>query len=239
VRLTSEARVLLSLVRGLPSGRSHADALAGFYGPQAQRYDAFRERLLHGRDELIQRLGLRPGDRVVDVGGGTARNLEYFGAQLSTLAAVDLVDLCQPLLDVAATRTAGMGDVRLVTADAATYRPDQPADCVYFSYSLTMIPNWCAAVDNAVAMLRPGGTIGVVDFYVSPPHPAAGLARHGWPTRTLWPAWFRHDGVHLSPDHLPYLRRCVATLHLGERRAGLPYVPLATVPYYLFIGRKP
>ncbi len=236
--LASDARILFALMRGLPRGGSHAEALAGFYGPQAARYDDFRERLLHGREQLIHELPVAGGDRLVELGGGTGRNLEFFGARLQTFAQVTLVDLCQPLLDVAAARTAGLSNVDLVDADATTFQPAQPVDCVYLSYALTMMPRWRAVVDNAVAMLRPGGVVGVVDFYVSPVAPTPGLARHGWATRTLWPAWFHHDGVHLSAEHLPYLQERLETELLSERRAPVPYVPLATVPYYLFIGRK-
>jgi S-adenosylmethionine-diacylgycerolhomoserine-N-methlytransferase len=236
--LAADARVLLSLLRGLPRRSSHADALAGFYGPQAHRYDDFRERLLKGRAELIQALPCGPGDRVVELGGGTGRNLEFFGPRLSTFAAVDLVDLCRPLLDVADRRVAGMSNVTLVHDDASTWRPAAPVDCVYLSYALTMMPRWDAVVDNAAAMLRSGGTIGVVDFYVSPPHPPAGRARHDWLTRTLWPAWFRHDGVNLRADRLTYLQQRFETRQLSECRARVPYLPLVTAPYYVFIGRK-
>jgi S-adenosylmethionine-diacylgycerolhomoserine-N-methlytransferase len=251
--LAADARILLSLMRGLPRRSSHAEALAGFYGPQAERYDDFRERLLQGREQLIRALPSNPGDRIVELGGGTGRNLEFFGPRLSTFAAIEVVDLCQPLLDVAARRVAGMAsisgtsgtsglsgtsNVRLVNADASTYQPSAPVDCVYLSYALTMMPRWDAVVDNAAAMLRPGGTIGVVDFYVSPAHPPAGRARHGWLTRTLWPAWFRHDGVRLSADHLAYLQQKFEPCQLSECRARVPYLPLVTAPYYVFIGRK-
>jgi S-adenosylmethionine-diacylgycerolhomoserine-N-methlytransferase len=87
-------------------------------------------------------------------------------------------------------------------------------------------------------MLRPGGTIGVVDFYVSPARPPAGRVRHGWLSRTMWPAWFRHDGVRLCADHLTYLQQRFETRHLSECRARVPYLPLVTAPYYVFIGRK-
>jgi S-adenosylmethionine-diacylgycerolhomoserine-N-methlytransferase len=238
VSLLSDARILASMARGLPRRGTHADALAGFYGPQADRYDAFRERLLHGRDALVSRLPVAAGDHVVELGGGTGRNLDFFGPRLDVAARVDLVDLCPPLLQIAERRLAGRSNVRIITADATSYRPDRAVDCVFFSYALTMIPDWRAAVHNAVGMLRPGGTIGVVDFYVSEACPEAGLVRHGWLTRRGWPAWFRHDGVHLSAEHLPYLRERVHTADLSEHRARVPYVPVVTVPYYVFIGRK-
>jgi S-adenosylmethionine-diacylgycerolhomoserine-N-methlytransferase len=215
----------------LPRRSSHAEALARFYGPQADRYDNFRERLLRGREELIQALPVGPGDRLVELGGGTGRTLEFFGSRLNTFAAVDLVDLCRPLLDIAAKRFADKPHVRVVHDDASTYQPPAPVDCVYLSYALTMMPPWRAVIDNVATMLRPGGTIGLVDFYVSP--------RHSWLTRTMWPAWFRHDGVRLSPDHLTYLQQRFETRHLSEYRAPVPYIPLVRAPYYVFIGRKP
>jgi S-adenosylmethionine-diacylgycerolhomoserine-N-methlytransferase len=236
--LAADARIVLSLLRGLPRRSSHAEALAGFYGPQADRYDAFRDRLLQGRAELIDALPCGPGDRIIELGGGTGRTLEFFGSRLSAFAAVEVVDLCGPLLDVAARRVAGMTNVRLVNGDATSYQPAAPVDCVYLSYALTMMPRWDAVIDNAAAMLRPGGTIGVVDFYVSPASPPAGRTRHGWLTRTLWPAWFRHDGVRLSADHLNYLQAKFETRQLSECRAHVPYLPLVTAPYYVFVGRK-
>lgn len=236
--LLTEVRILASLLRGLPTRASHADALAGFYGPQARHYDAFRERLLHGRESLVRLLPVEAGDTVVELGGGTGRNLEFFGTRLAQLARVEVVDLCQPLLDVAAVRAAAMPNVHLVAADATTYRPVRPVDCVYFSYALTMMPDWRGAVRNAVAMLRPGGTLGVVDFYVAPRRPAPGRARHGWMTRRLWPKWFAHDGVRLSSAHLPFLLEQFEAVTVRECRAPVPYVPWATVPYYVFVGRK-
>lgn len=238
VGLAAEAKILLSLLRGMPRKASHADALAGFYGPQAEAYDQFREQLLKGREELIAALPAGAGARVVELGGGTGRNLEFFGARLKSFAAVDVVDLCRPLLDVAARRAASMPNVRVIHDDASTYRPSAPVDCVYLSYALTMMPPWEAVIDNVAAMLRPGGTIGVVDFYVSPARPPAGRVRHDWLTRTLWPAWFGHDGVRLSADRLTRLQERFETIQLLERRARVPYIPLVTAPYYVFIGRK-
>lgn len=234
--IVDDARVLLQLARGLPARRPHADALDSFYGPQAARYDDFRERLLHGRERLTSLLPCRSRGVMVELGGGTGRNLEFFGSRLDALTRVEVVDLCAPLLAVARGRLRGRPNVHLVTADACTYRPAVAVDTVYFSYTLTMIPDWRAAVDNAVAMLKPGGTLGVVDFYVSQAEPQAGRARHSWMTREFWPRWFRHAGVRLSPDHLPYLQQRLHVTLLEERRAPVPYLPLARVPYYVLVG---
>ncbi len=112
------------------------------------------------------------------------------------------------------------------------------ADVVTFSYSLTMIPDWFAAIDNALRMLKPGGVIGVVDFYVARKHPAEGLHKQGWSTRSFWPVWFAGDNVFPSPDHIPYLKRHFETEWLQEKRSKVPYMPLMRTPYYQFIGVK-
>jgi S-adenosylmethionine-diacylgycerolhomoserine-N-methlytransferase len=236
--LAGDAGVLLALLRGQPAEGTHAERLAAFYGPQAGRYDDFRERLLHGRAELIERLAVPEGGSVIELGGGTGRNLLFFGDRLARLGSVEVVDLCRPLLERARMRTAGMENVRVVEADACSYRPRMPADAVYFSYALTMIPDWRAAIDNALAMLKPGGMLGVVDFYVSDADPPPGLVTHPRATRAFWPWWFSRDGVRPSPDHLALLRARLPEHGLWERRAPVPYLPLVRVPYYVFWGRK-
>ena len=45
------------------------------YRHQRYIYDLTRKYYLFGRDRLIRELALRPGERVVEVGCGTARNL--------------------------------------------------------------------------------------------------------------------------------------------------------------------
>jgi S-adenosylmethionine-diacylgycerolhomoserine-N-methlytransferase len=144
-------------------------------------------------------------------------------------------------LDVAQRRAAASAwaNVETALADATTFRPPGgPVDVVTFSYSLTMIPDWFAAIENGLAILKPGGTIGVVDFYVSRKYTSNGSARHGWLTRTFWPTWFALDNVFPSPDHVPFLHRHFDVLHFEEHRAKVPYLPFVRVPYYLFIGRK-
>lgn len=236
--LRSDLRVLLAMLRGQPRAGSHAERLQAFYAPQAERYDAFRARLLHGRAELIAQLALPDGGHVVELGAGTGQNLQFFGERLAALGRVDLVDLCPALIATARRRTAGMANVRVHEADACHWQPERPVDGVYLAYALTMIPDWAGAIENAIRMLKPGGVLGVVDFYVSASAPDPGLVRHSAFTRAFWPRWFRHDGVHLDPQRLQRLRERLPQHQLVEQRAPVPYLPGLRVPYYRFLGRK-
>jgi S-adenosylmethionine-diacylgycerolhomoserine-N-methlytransferase len=241
MRLVSDLRVLYHLAVKPVRGADHAARMENFYAGQAEGYDDFRKRLLKGRQELWNLIQPPAGGTWVDMGGGTGGNLEYFGGRIAGLERIYLVDVSQSLLEVAKKRISAGGwtNVETALADATTFEPPGGSvDVVTFSYSLTMIPDWFAAIENAMAILKPGGVIGVVDFYVSRKHAADGLARHGWFTRTFWPTWFALDNVFPSPDHVRFLRCHFDVLHLEEYRAKVPYVPMARVPYYLFVGRK-
>jgi len=241
VELLSDLKTLYYLTAQPVRGDSHAERLESFYRAQASGYDRFRQRLLHGRRELWESLPVPRGGTWIDMGGGTGQNLEHFGQRIADLAKVYVVDLCPSLLAVARQRVQrhGWTNVELVEADVTSFHPAEPSvDVVTFSYSLTMVPNWFAAVEQAHRLLRPGGLIGVVDFYVSRKHPPPGCCRHGWWTRTFWPAWFARDNVFLSADHVPFLHQHFLPVHFQERRARLPYVPLLRVPYYTFVGRR-
>jgi S-adenosylmethionine-diacylgycerolhomoserine-N-methlytransferase len=238
----SDLKILYHLTLRPVRGEDHAARLEHFYSGQAAAYDDFRRRLLQGRRELFERIEVPRGGIWVDMGGGTGANLEYLGERIGELDRVYVVDLASSLLAVARARAEDRGwhQVESVEADATTFRPPSgQADVVTFSYSLTMIPDWFAAIENALAMLKPGGLIGVIDFYISKKYPANGFVRHGWFTRTYWPIHFSFDNVFLSPDHLPFLHGHFQTVHCAERRAKIPYVPLVRMPYYHFLGRKP
>lgn len=228
--LGADARVLWRLLRGQPNHGCHAERLQAFYAPQADRYDAFRAGLLHGRQELIDGLELSAGARVVELGCGTGSSLERIGEKIGSLASLQMVDLCPALLDLAHQRAARYGNVQVVEADATFWQPDEPVDIVFLSYALTMIPDWSAVIANAHAMLRPGGRIGLVDFHL--PTPGGALSNY------FWRSWFGHDGVHLSSEHLPALRSRFVERRCHELRAGVPYLPGFRAPYYLFVGER-
>lgn len=240
--LLADFKILYHLTLKPVRGKDHAARMENFYGGQAEKYDDFRRRLLKGRQEMYESVEA-PRDAVwVDMGGGTGSNIEYLASRIDELKKVYVVDLSTSLLKVASARfkDRGWDNVQAAEADATKYRPDEgQADVVTFSYSLTMIPDWFAAIDNAYAMLKPGGTLGVVDFYVGRKFPLDGHRKHRWLARNLWPTWFSSDNVFPSPDHLPYLARKFETVKLDEARSKLPYVPFLRTPYYRFVGRKP
>jgi ubiquinone/menaquinone biosynthesis C-methylase UbiE len=142
------------------------------YGPTAHLYDVFSwERPVYraGRVAAIQQLGLKPGDRVFDVGCGTGLNFPLLIAAVGTSGEVVGIDASKAMLERAQARARreGWRNVTTVHGDAATAATLMAGrdsfDAVLFTYSLSVIGEWRAAWTQALAVLRPGGRVAVVD----------------------------------------------------------------------------
>ena len=240
MKLLADLPILWHMIFPPSRGGTHEERLDAFYRGQAKSYDDFRRRLLHGREELIERLAFKSGDVWYDMGAGTGSNAELLGERLSTLRRVVQVDLCAPLLEVARRRREerGWSHVEPVSADATSWTPAEPADVITFSYSLTMMPDWFKAIDRAWDNLKPGGRIGAVDFYISRKWPEPGMRRHTRFQRFWWPQSYAWDDVFISRDHLPYLKSKFEPLCVEEHLGRVPYMLGLRSPYYIFIGRK-
>lgn len=141
------------------------------YRFQRHFYDASRRFYLLGRDTLLDRLDPPPGGSILEIGCGTGRNL-VGAARRYPDARLFGVDISQEMLMTAlgATRRAGCGNrITLACVDAVHFDPRKSLgearfDRVYFSYALSMIPGWQAALLNASRMLAPDGELHIADF---------------------------------------------------------------------------
>lgn len=242
MKIFNDLKTLYHLAVSPVKGSTHQERLESFYRKQAKGYDDFRQRLLPGRKEMFARLPLKPGDIWIDMGAGTGSNLNFAKPRLNELNKVYLVDLSPSLLKQARlmTQRNGWNNIVLEHNDVCTFVPEEKkVDVITFSYSLTMIPEWHKALMHAHALLKPGGTIGIVDFYVSPKYPKQGFARHGWATRNFWKLWFEMDNVYLCADHMPFLNHLFDRIEIQEGRHRMPYLLGLKAPFYHFIGRKP
>eukprot|EP00286_Rhodomonas_abbreviata_P020206 CAMPEP_0181300056 /NCGR_PEP_ID=MMETSP1101-20121128/6680_1 /TAXON_ID=46948 /ORGANISM="Rhodomonas abbreviata, Strain Caron Lab Isolate" /LENGTH=697 /DNA_ID=CAMNT_0023405255 /DNA_START=52 /DNA_END=2145 /DNA_ORIENTATION=+ len=198
----------------------HGSKIEAFYQSQKDDYDAFRESFLHARPVLAECLPLKsqPGKMVwVDVGGGTARNLEFFSPKTlqEMFSKIVVVDISPSLLEVARSRVekAGLSDIVECVCvdfiDANAIKDKLPkagtVDIVTFSYSLSMIPDKAGALKSAVSLLKPKGegVLGVADFFFGGGKRAShGLGDADGVTNILsriyceiTRLWFKQDGV--------------------------------------------
>ena len=149
----------------------HGEAMDRMYRFQRHIYDASRRYYLLGRDQLLDRLAPPPDGSILEIGCGTGRNLigaarRYPDAQLFG------VDISQEMLRTALNTMSRMGlekRARVACADATSFDPllslgQRRFDRVYFSYTLSMVPEWQAALRHALSLLSRDGELHIVDF---------------------------------------------------------------------------
>ena len=145
------------------------DALDGFCRFHESIYDWTRPLLLFGRRETVRALGLRPGERVLDVRCGTGWSLPRLVAQGAQVVGIEP---SAPMRRRAAARLKRRGLAGVVDLDPRPYGShagyEGSADAALFSYSLSMIPPYEEVLERARGDLRPGGRIAVVDFFDAP-----------------------------------------------------------------------
>lgn len=147
-------------------------AMDRMYRIQRHFYDATRKFYLLGRDKLITEIVRDPGSAILEVGCGTGRNLILLAKQKPAAECYGL-DASSAMLETARSNIerARLSNIILKTALAdefgylATFDRPEKFDVVFFSYSISMIPPWKESIDNALANLKPGGKLYIVDFF--------------------------------------------------------------------------
>lgn len=163
--------------------------VSGDYDRASRFYDFLTSLVFHyllrverHRAATIDGLGNLRGQRVLDVGCGTGRNLPILMPRVGETGSVTALDYSQGMLDKAARRVAAHGwkNVALVRGDAATLAAVQPPfDAVVAVWCLGIVYDLEMALRNAVSILRSGGRLAIMDFQRSKPD--RGLVRRLYP----------------------------------------------------------
>ena len=137
----------------------------------AGRYDLMNDLMSAGLHRLWKRFtieasGVRPGDRVLDIAGGTGDLALAFRRRMGENGEVWLTDINRSMLEVGRDRLLDAG-VRLPTAQCDAERLPFPAnhfDCVTVAFGLRNMTRKEAALAEMLRVLRPGGRLLVLEF---------------------------------------------------------------------------
>jgi ubiquinone/menaquinone biosynthesis C-methylase UbiE len=158
------------------------------YGKRAGRYDSvvnvfslfrpFGFDIPAWRREAIERLDLRPGDTVVDIGCGTGLNFPFLHQRVGPAGRIIGVDLSPSMLEQARARALSneWRNVELVCIDAAELVFPPKVDAILSTFALILIPACDQVIARGCDALLPGGRFSVLDM--------------AWPAR--WSLRWRH-----------------------------------------------
>jgi phosphatidylethanolamine/phosphatidyl-N-methylethanolamine N-methyltransferase len=149
----------------------------GVYDKLARFYDfTFGPTLHAGRLQAIQKMGIQPGDRVLEVGVGTGINAALYPPDCTVTG----IDLSASMLEKARDRVArkALRHIRLMNMDAAAMKfADEAFDIVYAPYLISVVPDPIGVAREMRRVCRSGGRIVFLNHFRSPNSAMAWLER--------------------------------------------------------------
>jgi demethylmenaquinone methyltransferase/2-methoxy-6-polyprenyl-1,4-benzoquinol methylase len=147
--------------------------VAGVFHSVAQKYDVMNDLMSMGIHRLWKRFtielsGVRKGQRVLDIAGGTGDLAAKFSRLVGAEGEVVLADINESMLKVGRDRLADRGvagNIQFVQANAERLPfPDDHFDCITIAFGLRNVTDKDAALRSMYRVLKPGGQLMVLEF---------------------------------------------------------------------------
>ena len=147
--------------------------VADVFTSVAKKYDIMNDLMSFGIHRLWKRYaislsGVRAGQHVLDIAGGTGDLAKVFSREVGRNGKVVLSDINAAMLEVGRERliNAGCNNVDFVLANAETLAPfdDNSFDLLTISFGLRNVTDKDAALKSMYRVLKPGGRLLVLEF---------------------------------------------------------------------------
>ncbi len=147
--------------------------VADVFTSVAKKYDIMNDLMSFGIHRLWKRFaislsGVRAGQHVLDIAGGTGDLAKVFSREVGRHGHVVLSDINAAMLEVGRERliNAGCNNVDFVLANAETLAPfdDESFDLLTISFGLRNVTDKDAALRSMYRVLKPGGRLLILEF---------------------------------------------------------------------------
>ncbi|MEC8803729.1 MAG: class I SAM-dependent methyltransferase [Pseudomonadota bacterium] len=156
----------------VPVNEKH-ERVAEVFKSVATRYDIMNDLMSLGTHRLIKRFtielsGLRQGNRILDLAGGTGDLSIRFSPIVGKEGHVVLADINAAMLKVGRDRIVDRGlqsNITVAQSDAECLPfADNCFDCVCIAYGLRNVTRKVRALESILRVLKPGGRLLVLEF---------------------------------------------------------------------------
>lgn len=139
----------------------------------ASRYDVMNDLMSFGMHRLwkhftIEQSAVRPGQRVLDLAGGTGDLASKFSRRVGKQGHVLLVDINAAMLEVGRDRLVNRGQVGNIDYCQANAEElpfsDDSFDCITIAFGLRNVTDKDQALEAALRVLKPGGRLLILEF---------------------------------------------------------------------------
>ena len=170
-----------------------AGLVAEVFDSVAARYDVMNDLMSAGIHRLWKRFtielsGVRKGNAVLDIAGGTGDLAARFAEIVGPAGSVVLADINGAMLEVGRDKlldTGRQGNIEFVQADAQDLPfPDDSFDCVTIAFGLRNVTDKDKALRSMLRVLKPGGRLLVLEFS-KPANPLLSRAYDAYSFRVL------------------------------------------------------
>ncbi|AMO67555.1 ubiquinone/menaquinone biosynthesis methyltransferase UbiE [gamma proteobacterium BDW918] len=147
--------------------------VAGVFHSVAAKYDIMNDLMSGGVHRLWKRFtielsGVRPGNKVLDIAGGTGDLAAKFSRLVGSSGKVVLADINDSMLTVGREKLTNkgiVGNIEYVQANAECLPfPDNYFDCITIAFGLRNVTDKDAALRSMNRVLKPGGRLLVLEF---------------------------------------------------------------------------
>lgn len=130
-------------------------------------YDVIFDKIFHpGRVAAINLLGIKPGERILEVGVGTGLNLPLYPPNCSITG----IDISEEMLKKARERAEDLPahDIKLTVMDASNLQfPESSFDHVIATYVISVVPDPVKTLFEMQRVCKPNGSLVVLNHFKS------------------------------------------------------------------------